>query len=86
MRLAVRVQPRARTNALAGVVGGALKVRLTAPPIEGAANAALIAFLAERLDVPRSALRVISGLHGREKVVGIGGVPAETVRLSLGLS
>lgn len=65
--LQVRVQPRASKNELVGWQAGALKVRLTAPPVEGAANAALIAFLAERLDVRRGEIRLVSGDTGRNK-------------------
>jgi uncharacterized protein (TIGR00251 family) len=65
--LRVRVQPRASRNQLAGWHEGALKVRLTAPPVEGAANAALIDFLAEQLSVRRSEIRLVSGETARTK-------------------
>jgi uncharacterized protein (TIGR00251 family) len=65
--LQVRVQPRASKNEVVGWQAGALKVRLTAPPVEGAANAALVAFLAERLDVRRGDIRLLSGDTGRNK-------------------
>jgi uncharacterized protein len=83
VRLAVHVQPRARAEGIVGVVGDVLKVRLTAPPVKGAANAALIAFLAEALDVPQAAIRIITGSTSRHKVVGIRGVSAELVRRTL---
>jgi hypothetical protein len=65
------VQPRAARTELAGLHDGRLKLRLTAPPVDGAANAALVQFLAERLDLPRSALSVASGSTGRRKTVSI---------------
>ncbi len=80
VRFTVRVQPRAARTAIAGVYGRALKVRLQAPPVEGAANAALIALLAERLDVTRSAVRIVSGMTGRTKLVEVDGIDAELVR------
>ena len=67
--LAVLVQPRASRNEIVGRQGDAVKVRLTAPPVEGAANKALVAFLAEALGVRRSEVRVTSGEHARQKVV-----------------
>jgi uncharacterized protein len=70
----VRVQPRASRTELAGRHGDALKVRLTAPPVEGAANEALARFLAGRLDVPRSAVRLEAGATGRTKVLAVTGI------------
>lgn len=67
--LAVHVQPGAKVTALAGLHGAALKVRVAAPPVEGRANDALEAFLAERLGVPRSKVRVARGALGRAKQV-----------------
>lgn len=69
-RLAVRVVPRADRNALDGLTdSGALRVRLVAPPVEGAANAALVALLAGMLRVPKRDIRILRGERGREKVV-----------------
>lgn len=65
------VQPRAARTELVGLHDGRLKLRLTAPPVDGAANAALVQFLAECLDLPRSALSVASGGTGRRKTVSI---------------
>jgi uncharacterized protein (TIGR00251 family) len=79
------VQPRASRDEIAGLAGGAIRVRLTAPPVEGAANEALLRFLAARLCVPRSALTLVSGHTGRAKVVAVGGVSAEEVGRRLGL-
>jgi uncharacterized protein len=65
---------------VAGVHGGALKVRLTAPPVEGAANDALVAFLAGALGVPRRAVRIVSGAAARTKVVEVEGADEARVR------
>jgi hypothetical protein len=75
--LAVRVIPRARKTEIAGTRDGALLVRLAAPPVEGAANDALIEFLAERLGVTRRAVRIVSGERGRQKRVAVAGVTAD---------
>ena len=80
VRFSVRVQPRASRSEVAGVHGDALKVRLTAPPVDGAANAALIELLADLLAVSRNALRIVAGEHARGKVVEAVGVDAESVR------
>ncbi|HYA98447.1 MAG TPA: DUF167 domain-containing protein [Methylomirabilota bacterium] len=76
---AVRVQPRARRNAPLGEIGGALKVVLTAPPIEGRANEACIEFLAEFLKVPRSSVTIAAGQTSRNKVVRVRGLTATEV-------
>lgn len=65
------VQPRAARTEFAGLHDGRLKLRLTAPPVDGAANAALMQFLAQRLGLPRRALGVASGQTGRRKTVRI---------------
>ena len=81
----MRVQPRASRTEVAGPYGDALRIRLAAPPVDGAANEALIRFLAERLDVPRGAVRIETGAASRSKVVAIEGVDAGTaVRRLLG--
>ncbi len=71
---AVRVVPRSSCNQIVGVEGGALKIKLTAPPVEGAANAALIEFIAEWLGVRRSAVSIVSGDKARNKLVRVNGV------------
>ncbi|HEU5453933.1 MAG TPA: DUF167 domain-containing protein [Terriglobales bacterium] len=83
---AVKVHPRARRNALAGEVGEALKVALTAPPVEGKANAACAEFFAQLLRVPRSSVTIVAGLSSRNKVVRIAGVSAAQVRAVLASS
>ncbi len=75
----VRVQPRAKKNAVAGEVGEALKLALTAPPIEGRANQACIAFLAELLNISRSSVTIAAGQSSRNKVIRVVGVSAAQV-------
>jgi uncharacterized protein (TIGR00251 family) len=70
----VRVQPRASKNEIAGVIGGALKVRLQAPAVENHANESLCEFLAELLKTPKSAVRILSGDRSRTKRLEIRGV------------
>lgn len=70
-RITCRVQPRASRTALAGVMGGALKIALTAPPVDGKANAALCEFLAELFHRPKSSVSVVSGQTGRNKIIEI---------------
>jgi uncharacterized protein len=82
---AVRVHPRAKKNGIIGEVGGALKIALTAPPIEGRANEACLEFLANLLDVPRSSIAIAAGQSSRNKVIRIAGLSAAEVRLRLQL-
>jgi uncharacterized protein len=70
----VRVVPRASRNAVEGEFNGALKVRLTAPPVDDRANEALRRLLAERLKVPVAAVRIVAGEKSRTKRVSISGV------------
>lgn len=72
----VRVTPRARRNALA-LEGGVLRVWLTTPPVEGAANAALVSLLAERLALPKRAVTLLRGETARNKLVAIEGISAD---------
>jgi uncharacterized protein (TIGR00251 family) len=83
--LSVHVQPRASRTEVSGWHGDAVKIRLAAPPVDGAANAALIAFLAERLGVPRAAVTVVAGATARRKRVAITGRSLEEVLVALGL-
>jgi uncharacterized protein (TIGR00251 family) len=84
VRLTLHVQPRASRTGLAGLHGEAIKVRLAAPPVDGAANAELVRFLAELLGVPRSAVEIVSGRTGRRKVVLVRGVAPEEALARLG--
>lgn len=79
MRLSVRVQPRASGNEIVGLYGDALKVRLTAPPVEGAANKALVKLLAGTFGIPVRAVTIVSGASSRTKVVELDGVTEERV-------
>jgi len=77
MILHLYVQPRARRNGFAGAVHGEWKLRLTAPPVEGKANDACVAFLARGLGIARSRVRLLSGQKSRHKVVELVGVSEE---------
>jgi len=70
----VKVHPRARKNAITGAVGDALKLALTAPPVEGKANQAVIEFFADLFAIPRSSVTIASGETSRNKIVRIAGV------------
>ena len=80
VELTVRVIPRARKTQCCGVRDEALVVRVAAPPVEGAANDALIEFLAEALHVSRGAVQIVAGERTRHKRVAIAGVTAEQIR------
>jgi hypothetical protein len=77
---AVKVQPRARKNAITGTIGNALKLALTAPPVEGKANQAVIEFFAEFFEIPRSSVSIASGETSRNKLIRVNGVSAQHVR------
>lgn len=79
-RISVRVQPRASRNRVDGIHGSHVKIRLTAPPVEGAANEALVKFLADLLDVPKRDITIVRGHRGREKVVEVEGLTPAEVR------
>jgi hypothetical protein len=84
--IAVRLQPRASRNEVVGLHGNEIRIRLTAPPVDGAANAALTDFLAEMLGVGRAAVALVSGGSSRSKVVSIAGLTPEEVALKLGVA
>lgn len=73
----VRVHPRARRDAIIGTVGDALKLALTAPPVDGRANDAVIEFFADFFEIPRSSVTITSGKTSRLKVIHISGATAE---------
>ena len=79
----VKVHPRARKNTIEGEIGDALKLALTAPPVEGRANEACISFLAEVLNVPRSSVTIAAGESSRLKVIRVAGLTADKVRRKL---
>lgn len=78
--LTLHIQPGAKSTEVAGLHGDALKIRLAAPPVDGKANAALIAFVARRLGLGRSAVSLKSGETSRRKVVEVIGAPADTAQ------
>jgi uncharacterized protein len=75
----VQVQPRASRDAIEGEYADALKIRLTAPPVDDRANEALVRLLAERLNVPRAAVRIVAGEKSRRKRVVVAGLKREQV-------
>ncbi len=79
--IAVHVQPGAKRSAAAGLHGGALKLRIAAPPVEGKANDALVEFIAGALGVPRRAVSVVKGASSREKKVLVTDASADPARL-----
>jgi len=85
-RLAVYIQPGASKTEVAGMHDGLLKVRIAAPPVENAANRALIDFIAERLGVAKRCVRIVSGTTHRRKVLEVQGVTAQQLAQTLGAS
>jgi len=79
----VKVHPRAKKDAITGEIGEALKLALTAPPVEGKANEACIRFIAEFLKVPRSSVTIAAGESSRQKVIRVAGVSAAEVQKRL---
>jgi uncharacterized protein (TIGR00251 family) len=75
--LTVRIQPRASKNEAVRRENGGIKIRLTAPPVDGAANEALVKFLADRFSVARSQVEIVSGHASRDKIVRVNGVNGE---------
>jgi uncharacterized protein (TIGR00251 family) len=80
---AVKVHPRASKNAITGEVGGALKLALTAPPVNSKANDACIDFFAKLLNLPRSSVTIAAGQTSRNKVIRVAGLSAKEVRRRL---
>jgi len=80
---AVRLHPRAKKNEITGTLGDALKISLTAPPLEGRANHACIEFLADVLKLPRSSITIAAGQTSRNKLIRISGVSAADVEARL---
>ncbi|MBI5651710.1 MAG: YggU family protein [Chloroflexi bacterium] len=83
---AIKVVPRARKNEIAGIEGDVVKIRLNAPPVEGKANVALIAFLAELLNVRRAYIEIVIGETSRRKVVRVRAIPARQIEEKILLS
>jgi hypothetical protein len=84
--LTVHVVPRADKNEVAGTYAGALRIRLCAPPVKGAANTALVAFVAELLGIARHQVEIVSGRNSRHKVLHISGLSQTVVESKLGLT
>jgi len=86
IRLNIYVQPRASKTEVVGEHGEAIKIRLAAPPVDGAANATLTEFLAARLGLPKAAVKIVGGASSRRKIVEIADVRDvhEIVRLLIG--
>lgn len=82
-RLEVYVQPRASKTEVVGLHDGRIKIRLAAPPVDGAANAELVSFVAARVGVAKSKVRVVAGEASRRKVIEVEGVDAERLRSRL---
>ena len=82
-RFAIRVHPRSSRAGVDGVHGDALRVRVNAPPVDGAANVAVIEVLAKALGVPKRSITIVSGSASRSKVVEIGGLTEATLRIRL---
>ena len=81
---AVKVHPRAKKNAITGQVGDALKLAITAPPVDGKANGGCIEFFAKLLNVPRSSVTIAAGQTSRNKVIRVTGLTAQQVQDRLG--
>ena len=79
----IHVVPRARTTEVAGTHGDAVKIRVAAPPVDGAANAELIRYVARRLGVPARQVTIAAGASARRKVVAVEGVASDRLRRTL---
>jgi uncharacterized protein len=79
----IRVQPRAARTAITGTVGEALKITLSAPPVDGRANAAVVDFFSEILSVPRASVQVVAGERSRNKLIRIAGCSGSDVQRKL---
>ena len=85
VRLRLRIQPRASRTEVVGLHGDAIRIRVAAPPVDGAANDELVAFLARVLEVPRRAVEITAGHAGRQKSVTVTGVDPAAAARALGL-
>jgi uncharacterized protein len=81
--LAIRVQPRAKRTEVAGERGGAVVIRVSAPPVDGKANEAVCRLIAQRLGVPKTAVEIVRGESARDKLVRIAGLSADEARTRL---
>ena len=85
LKVRIHVQPRAKRNEIAGVYNGALKIRITASPVDGAANRAVVEYLAGRLGISKSKLAILSGARSRDKNLHVHGMSQEEFRNQLGI-
>ncbi|MEN6391034.1 MAG: DUF167 domain-containing protein [Syntrophomonas sp.] len=85
VHIEIKVQPRSSRNQILGEQDGALRVKLTAPPVDGEANQALLAFLAGQLKIPRKNLRIIRGESSRQKLLEVTGLSGSDLVKRLGL-
>jgi uncharacterized protein (TIGR00251 family) len=79
VELAIKLQPRASRGEIGGEIGGELKIKVTAPPVDSAANEALVRLIAEKLDCPRGAVQLVRGHSSRHKTVRVTGITAQMV-------
>lgn len=84
-QFALKVQPRASRTAIAGLIGDAVKLAITAPPVDGKANQAVIEFLSDLFRVPKSSIVIVSGETGRNKLIAVRSLTAEQVLKALGV-
>ena len=77
LEIRIHAQPRARRTGLAGIHDGALKIKVAAPPVDDAANCAIVVFFAALLGLPKSRVRIAAGLKSRNKTLRIEGVSAD---------
>jgi uncharacterized protein (TIGR00251 family) len=82
----VRLQPRARRDEIVGERGGVVVARVTAPPVDGRANAALVALIAKRAGVPKRSVTIARGRRSRDNLLRVGGVADDELRRALGLN
>lgn len=84
--MAIKLQPRASSNEIASALGDELRVKVTAPPVDSAANEALVRFVAEQLDCPRNRVELIRGHTSRHKMLKLHGLSAEAVLAKLAVA
>ena len=84
--LSIKLQPRASANEIGEALGNELRVKVTAPPVDSAANEALVRFLADKLDCPRSRVELVRGHTSRHKVIKMHGMTADDVATKLSQS
>jgi uncharacterized protein (TIGR00251 family) len=84
--LAIKLQPRASSNQIGEALGNELRIKVTAPPVDSAANEALIRFLAEQLDCPRSHVELVRGHTSRHKTIKLHGLSAEAALARLAIA